>query len=199
MERTILDKGWKLRQIEPARSLKAPIISGADADTSPWIDIGQCPPWGRLLKKKGVIKTPWFGSQAKECLWVAQKDWVYSTTFRLGAVPPHATLVFGGLDTIVDIWLNGNLIASHDSMYVPVRVDVGGFIKTENILTLHFRTVFDLSSGKAAPIWFVDDDPLRPVRRSQQNYSDYLGPHPSFPRRGVRRYRPGNGGRFVSG
>jgi len=184
MERLILNNGWKLRQAEPAERLEALDTKGLTA--SSWLEIGDMPSMVHtILEKKGIIKTPWLPGQAKECLWVAEKDWVYSNDFNVENIPIAAALCFGGLDTIVDIWLNGNKIASHSSMYVPLRLDISGLLKNKNNWTLHFKSVFDLSSGKAVPVTCVDSDPFKPVRRSKCNYTDYLGPHPYFSKVGV--------------
>jgi len=70
-------------------------------------------------------------------------------------------------------------------MYAPLEVDVSGRLRAQNALVLHFHTAFDLSGVKPEPIRFVGGDKSRPVRRSPQNYSNYLGPWPSFSRVGV--------------
>lgn len=197
MNKILIENGWKIRQLEPVQELD-PAFAGASPDFrgSPatgtekadrgWIDAGDMPSMVHaILERNGVIACPWQPGQAQACLWVAEKDWVYSTTFALDAPQDRAFLVFKGLDTITDIWLNGVCIAKNNSMYTPVRIDVSGKLARENVLTLHFRTVFDTSSGTPKPIWFVDNDTWRPVRRSHQNYVDYLGAHPYFSRVGV--------------
>jgi beta-galactosidase/beta-glucuronidase len=137
-----------------------------------------------LAAKK--IETPWLPGRAKACRWVAEKDWVYAVSFGAstdGDGPVH--LRCKGLDTIADIYLNGEIVATSSSMYQPVRVDVTGKLRVENSLVLHFHTVFADSDGVKRPVWTVDNDPKRPVRRPHQCYSTYLGPRPHFSKVGI--------------
>ena len=98
---------------------------------------------------------------------------------------PRCFLHFQGLDTIVDIYLNGVQIGQHSNVYMPLRLDVTRYLYSENTLVLHFHTVFDLSGSKPEPMYFVDGDPNRPVRRPNKNYNTYLGPNPYFSHMGV--------------
>ncbi len=139
-----------------------------------------------VLVAAGRIRTPWLPGAAAECTWVAEKDWVYALRFpaRAGAGGAHA-LHFKGLDTIVDVYLNGELIASSSSMYRSLRVEVAGRLRAENSLVLHFHTVFADTAGAKTPLAVVDGDPRRPVRRPHTCYTTYLGPNPLFSRVGV--------------
>jgi hypothetical protein len=123
---------------------------------------------------------------------VAESDWLYACSFALdGAPAPDGDptgqyfLSLSGLDTIVDVYLNGARIAQHSNVFVPLRLDVSGALQAQNILLLHFRSVFDLSGASPVPIRFVDGDPTRPVRRQQNNYNTYLGPNPYYSRVGI--------------
>lgn len=61
--------------------------------------------------------------EAAYCAWVAERDWLFTTRFPR-PVGERVYLVFEGLDTDCDLWLNGEKIASHHSMYLPLRLDV---------------------------------------------------------------------------
>ena len=141
-----------------------------------------------VLLRHGAIEEPWLPGRAAKCQWVAEKDWVYAT--RFDADDPAAAgrrwfLRFTGLDTIVDVYLNGARIASSHNMYRELRVDVTGLLAPRNTLALHFHTVFTRDQGALVPLKFVDDDPDRPVLRPANNHGTYLGPNPGFSRVGV--------------
>ena len=64
--------------------------------------------------------------------WVAQKDWLYRCRFSCQHPEEWAQLCFAGLDTFVTIYLNGQEVASHQSMYRALMVDVTGKLQQEN-------------------------------------------------------------------
>ena len=81
-------------------------------------------------------------SGAEDLTWIAGKDWVYCRRFSVGDNPvhQHGELCFMGLDTAADIWLNGEKIASHESMYLHSTLDVSRFLKADNTLVIFFRS-----------------------------------------------------------
>jgi beta-galactosidase/beta-glucuronidase len=131
------------------------------------------------------IETPWLPGAAAACQWVAESDWVYGTRFRAEDPMARSYLRFEGLDTITDVYLNGRKIASHCNMYEPLRVEVSGKLGPVNTLTLHFHSVFEMRDGRRTRVGRIGPEPSQRVRRSHQNYGNYLGPQPSFSRVGV--------------
>jgi beta-mannosidase len=183
MESTTLRDGWRLKQLEPAASLDPVLLREAESGSGDWLPCAPMPAMVHdTLLAAGRIRAPWLPGAAQECLWVAEKDWAYAVRFAAAPGAGPASLVFDGLDTIVDIYLNGKRIASNSSMYQPVRVDVGGRLRAQNTLVLHFRTVF---APDKAPLKIVDADPRRLVRRPSVCYRAYLGPNPYFSRVGI--------------
>lgn len=78
------------------------------------------------LARNGVIANPLSERHELGCQWVDRETWVYSTKFDAALVPglPHRRLQFRGLDTICEVYLNDELIAFHDNMFVPLEVSV---------------------------------------------------------------------------
>ena len=66
------------------------------------------------LLKDGFIADPFIGEGEKQCQWVGETDWVYECdlfdvpSYLLGR--EHIEMVFGGLDTYADVYLNGEKI-----------------------------------------------------------------------------------------
>ena len=138
-----------------------------------------------VLLAADKIEQPWLPGAAEKCRWVAERDWLYAVTIPCPGASREVWLRFAGLDTIVDVYLNGERIASHSNMYTPLAVEIGGRLRERNTIVLHFHTVFDLSGPKPVPIQMAGGDPTRRVRRPPSNYSTYLGPQPYYSRVGV--------------
>jgi beta-mannosidase len=186
-EQKELATGWRLKSIPPCMYLDPSLLAeAASGQGDDWLAAVVMPAMVHdVLLRQGHIETPWLPGRAEKCSSVAEQDWLYATTFTLGTKKRISHLKFLGLDTIVDVYLNGERIASQSNMYLPLEVDVSDKLHSLNTLVLHFHTVFDLSGGKATPFQFVNGDMSRPVRRPEQNYVNYLGPYPYFSRVGV--------------
>jgi beta-mannosidase len=78
------------------------------------------------LMANGIIADPFERMNELGCQWVDRADWSYKTTFQWTPKDgcPRRVLRFEGLDTICSIFLNGELVAEHDNMFIPLEVDV---------------------------------------------------------------------------
>jgi beta-mannosidase len=181
-ERLPLHTGWQLRQLEPRDTL-APedLVPAGHPDA---LAIRLMPAMVHdVLRDHQRIESAWLPGRAEAYRWVSDKDWLYSVEFPCAEPGAIAFLHFRGLDTLVDVYLNGIRIASSASALVPLRVEVTGRLRQRNSLVLHFHTIF-ARADRTRP------EPHRtfrgqPVRRSGSNYSAYLGPQPYFSRVGV--------------
>ena len=188
MQRTALTHGWRLKQADP-RNPQPALDDVPAGEDSGWLDIAEMPAMVHtVLADHDIIEPPWLPGRAEACRWVAEQDWVYATSFTINDTAGEHTLHFEGLDAIADVTLNGQHIAQHSNVYMPLSVDVSEVIRRENDLRIHIHSVFDPTTGDRQKLTCVDGDPDRPVRRSRSNYSTYLGPHPYFSRTGV--FRP---------
>lgn len=181
-------QGWQIKSVTPRAALDAAFLAEAEEadEHNGWLAASTMPAMVHdILLQRGKIETPWLPGAARKCQWVADRDWVYAVRFAAAEPTSKSRLRFKGLDTIVDVYLNGEKIASHCNMYLPLSVDVSGKLRAQNTLVLHFHTIFGQSGEKRAAVRNVDGDPGRRVRRPRQNYSNYLGPRPAFSRVGV--------------
>lgn len=76
--------------------------------------------------------------EADYCAWVAEADWLFVTTFKRPETGGEMFLHFLGLDTECDVWLNGEKIAHHRSLYLPLRLSVSEHLRAENQLAVYF-------------------------------------------------------------
>jgi beta-mannosidase len=93
------------------------------------------------LIENGVIGHPFERMQELGCQWVDEQDFSYRTTFEWqpDAARPERVLRFEGLDTVCRVFLNGELVAEHDNMFVPLEVPVGGRLRPgENEIRVDF-------------------------------------------------------------
>jgi len=123
--RTELDRGWKIRSVSPRVALDAPLLEEAVSTLASggWLPVARMPAMVQdVLLAAGQIEQPWLPGAAEKCRWVAERDWLYAVTIPSPGASREVWLRFAGLDTIVDVYLNGERIASHSNMYTPLAV-----------------------------------------------------------------------------
>ena len=96
-----------------------------------------------LIRHK-LLPDPFYGLNEKKIQWVENKDWIYKTSFTLTPeqiAKEGAQLVFEGLDTYADVYLNGSLILKSDNMFVGYTVPVKEVLRPgENRLQILFHS-----------------------------------------------------------
>ncbi len=97
------------------------------------------------LLSAGKIPDPFFGHNDSLVRWVGEKTWEYTCSFMPSAKIWQATrktLVFEGLDTYADVYLNGKLILRANNMFRCWEIDVTQLLKkNDNTLRLIFHPV----------------------------------------------------------
>lgn len=89
------------------------------------------------LLNHGFIPDPFYGTHEDSVQWVAEREWVYRTTFSSSAVK-NQSLLFKGLDTYAEVFLNDSLILKSDNMFLSYEVEVSSLLRAENELKIHF-------------------------------------------------------------
>jgi beta-mannosidase len=97
------------------------------------------------LIANGIISDPWYRDNERRQQWIGEADWEYRTRFEVPAdivESEHVEIIFEGLDTYADVYLNGSLIGSADNMYRGWKFDCKPHM-TEglNELRIHFHSV----------------------------------------------------------
>lgn len=89
-----------------------------------------------------LIPDPYSGANEPALQWIEHLDWDYRKIFRLTEQQvrhAHADLVFQGLDTYADIYLNGQLLGHCDNMHRTWAFACKPYLKVgNNELLLHF-------------------------------------------------------------
>src|SRR6185369_2783978 len=79
-----------------------------------------------LLRNK-LIPDPFYRDNESKLQWIGLTDWEYQTEFNVDAATlqrGHVELLFGGLDTYADVYLNDAEILKADNMFRHWRVTV---------------------------------------------------------------------------
>ncbi|MFB0517468.1 MAG: glycoside hydrolase family 2 protein [Candidatus Neomarinimicrobiota bacterium] len=96
------------------------------------------------LLAAGLIDDPFYRDNEKKLQWIERTDWEYQTTFSLQpemSERNNVELVFRGLDTYADVYLNGEQVLRADNMFREWRIDCKEQLQPEaNILRIHFRS-----------------------------------------------------------
>ena len=97
------------------------------------------------LVKAGELPDPMFSTNAFAFMDYEANQWLYSKSFRCPAHEPGArqVLVFDGIDTLADVFLNGEKIGEAANMLIPHEFDVTDKVKylRENLLQVLIRPV----------------------------------------------------------
>ncbi|MCU0387764.1 MAG: hypothetical protein MUE71_04055, partial [Chitinophagaceae bacterium] len=133
------------------------------------------------LMAAGIIPDPFFGDNEKDLQWIGQKDWIYKTTFIADKAilkKKITELVFDGLDTYAEVYLNGKVLLKTDNMFRQWRANVTGLLQNENTLEIHFRSakkIVDSLADAMKPL-AIPDNPRVYARKAQYHFGWDWGP-----------------------
>lgn len=87
-----------------------------------------------LLDNK-LIDDPFFSDNELKMDWITKCDWIYQTTFDFnGNAINNIDLVFEGLDTVCEIYLNKIKLGYTDNMFLTYSYNVKNILKQKNNL-----------------------------------------------------------------
>jgi beta-mannosidase len=109
------------------------------------------------LINNGLIEDPFFRTNENDLQWIGEKDWEYQTTFQVEQEflrHERIELIFQGLDTYADVYLNDSLLFSANNMFRTWGIEAKPFLKVgDNCLRIYFHSVFkkNIPKWKNAP------------------------------------------------
>lgn len=92
------------------------------------------------LQRANIIPDCFWRDNNLACQWIENESWTYSCSFPFVGDDENATLIFEGLDTYADIYLNGERIGESHNMFIPHSFPVSGKLKSQNDLSVVFRS-----------------------------------------------------------
>lgn len=124
----VLNKGWEFSQAGIGKWMTGIVPGTVHQD----------------LIRHELLPDPFYGTNEKNIQWVENEDWEYRTSFLLTEEQLNrdgAQLIFEGLDTYADVYLNGSLLLKADNMFVGYTLPVKSILhKGENLLHIYFHS-----------------------------------------------------------
>ena len=140
----ILNKNWRLyisenrlckdfaEEIRDELSLKSHGISAIPAAVPGNFELD--------MQKAGLIEDPFYGKNPLDIQKYENRHLWYAVRFDYtGDKPENAYLIFDGIDTFSDIYLNGNIIGSTDNMFIAYEFAAKGIKNGSNELLVHIK------------------------------------------------------------
>ncbi|MBE6577284.1 MAG: hypothetical protein E7653_04020 [Ruminococcaceae bacterium] len=123
MKKVYIDKAWKLKE-NSIGEIAATVPGCVHTD----------------LLAANIIGDPFWRDENLKYQWIEERDWEYSTRFDAQTDNARA-LVFEGLDTYAEIYLNGALLGKTENMFIPHSFDIRGALREkDNELRVVFRS-----------------------------------------------------------
>ncbi|SMF89910.1 beta-mannosidase [Paenibacillus uliginis N3/975] len=79
------------------------------------------------LLRNDKIQDPFYGTNEHDLQWIDKQDWEYETSFEVSdelMAESRLELVFDGLDTYADVYVNGKAVLAADNMFRSWKIDV---------------------------------------------------------------------------
>ena len=121
-----LDGLWEFREFpESARRMR-------DLEDGSWMQAQVPSSIYSCLVESGQIDAFQLRANPENFDWISEKSWIFRKCFDL---PNEFTqrnrvkIIFEGLDTVTQIWLNEKLIGKTDNMFIAHHFDITPFIK----------------------------------------------------------------------
>lgn len=128
--------------------LRQPLATGQwefrQANTPTWKPVNIPVSAHTALLQNGMIEDPFYRDNEEKLQWIEKEDWEFQTTFDVSEEvlsKKHIELIFKGLDTYAQVYLNDSLILESDNMFRTWRVESKRFLKaTGNKLHIYFES-----------------------------------------------------------
>lgn len=111
------------------------------------------------LLANGVIKDPHYRLNENDVQWIENKEWIYRTNFKVDdnlLLFNVSELIFEGLDTYVDVYLNDKLLLEADNMFVAHQINVKEYLKAgDNELRVVFHSPVEKGMEKLTQLDYL--------------------------------------------
>ncbi|SHM06205.1 beta-mannosidase [Chryseobacterium polytrichastri] len=133
-----------------------------------------------LINNK-IIPDPYKDENEKKVQWIENEDWDYQTLFKISSTEltnENIELVFNGLDTFSEIYLNGKLLKKTDNMFRKWEISAKEQLKVgDNLLQIKFKSAVNVGKELAKKVPFtMPESPRSFVRKAQYQFGWDWGP-----------------------
>jgi beta-mannosidase len=181
-----LDNGWKFKiGNHPAEALNV-----LRECINEWIP-AQVPGTVHTdLLNAGLIDDPFKENNEYKLAWISKSKWIYKTEFDYqgGSNESSTILVFEGLDTVADIYINSKFLGRAENMFLKYEYDVNKLLNRGiNTLELHFESPSDEALKQQNQFGkLTDSNSYRTfIRKAQYSFGWDWGP--TYPTIGIWR------------
>ncbi|MDH7639092.1 beta-mannosidase [Sphingomonas oryzagri] len=156
---------WRIRDCAPGEGLA---IDAARGSGDGWIPA--CAPGDtyRALIAAGRLADPFEGRNEAAAAWVRDREWWWHARIDIAEALPGETieLLFEGLDTFADVYLDGVLLGRADNMFRGWRFDLANIAAGKHDLALCFHPTRPMVEGAPLPAWTSFTDRINASRRT---------------------------------
>lgn len=184
--RVNLNQDWKITSISAAEMLSTDAL--LDNQQRKWYAGNMPAQVQEFILAAGELPDPSVQDNAEKWVPVFEKDWIYIKEFVTPDHPGEIYLCFDGLDTEVDVFLNGKPLAYCNNMFRRWRIPVDGKLNppgSQNELVLRFyqpRNVIHKFEAQYPEAGF----PLHKfIRKCDTDFKSYMGARPHFMKVGI--------------
>lgn len=118
--------------------------------------------------------------------WISEKEWCYRKNFELDNPQGMWNLRLEGLDTFIDVWLNGVPIGQNQSAYMPLILENVQGLREKNLLELKVKPPREELDKIELPEKYQDRiTEFSKARVFRSGYHEFSGPKPELIRMGV--------------
>lgn len=133
------------------------------------------------LMNNKMIPDPYKDENEKKVQWIENENWDYQTAFTVSSrelMNGNIDLVFNGLDTFSEIYLNGKLLKKTDNMFRKWSIPVKQYLKAgNNTLQVRFTSAVNTGKELAKKVPFtMPESPRSFVRKAQYQFGWDWGP-----------------------
>ncbi|NLA57774.1 MAG: glycoside hydrolase family 2 protein [Firmicutes bacterium] len=125
------------------------------------------------LLQAGKIPDPYWGDNELAVQWVGEADWVYSRKFRMDQDMLQESSVFlhcEGLDTITDIYINDQHVASTDNMFRRYRFEIKEYCRLgENEIKIVFHSPVKTAAARSKELPYEVPHSQYPIQSPHVN------------------------------
>ncbi|CAH0210850.1 Exo-beta-D-glucosaminidase [Massilia sp. Bi118] len=124
----MIGKGWQFRLVSGNAQ------GAAHPEAAPWRAATVPGTVHTDLLANKLIPDPYVGAPEAGLQWIGLGDWEYRTRFdapRAALASARSDLVFDGLDTFAEVWLNGAKVLDADNAFRTWRVPVQGKLRAQ--------------------------------------------------------------------
>lgn len=164
-QRSLSSENWQFKNSKDQKWLPAKVPGTVHLD---------------LMENK-IIPDPSKDENEKKVQWIENEDWDYQTSFTVSSQElknDNIDLVFNGLDTFSEIYLNGQLLKKTDNMFRKWNIPVKQYLKPgNNTLQIKFTSAVNTGKELAKKVPFtMPESPRSFVRKAQYQFGWDWGP-----------------------